>query len=206
LDVYAPSEMTDSADRNTSRMPGRSPDKRQRLVASAGQLLHEQGVEKTTLADIAQVADVPVGNIYYYFKTKDELLSAVIDDRAQEFQGMIASLEKRRTPKGRLKALVDNLVSQSDLVARYGCPIGSLCSELDKRPDGLDRGAANLLALLVDYVENQFHLMGREDARDLAVALIAAYQGIALLTNSFRDPELMIREGRRLDRWIDSLA
>jgi hypothetical protein len=48
--------------------------------------------------------------------------------------------------------------------------------------------------------------MGRRDAPDLAVALIASYQGIALLTNTFRDPELMVREGRRLERWIDSLA
>ncbi len=48
--------------------------------------------------------------------------------------------------------------------------------------------------------------MGRRDARDLAVALIASYQGIMLLTNTFREPELIVREARRLDRWIDSLA
>jgi TetR/AcrR family transcriptional regulator, transcriptional repressor for nem operon len=48
--------------------------------------------------------------------------------------------------------------------------------------------------------------MGRRDARDLAVALIATYQGIALITNTLRDPELMTREGKRLERWIDSLA
>jgi hypothetical protein len=48
--------------------------------------------------------------------------------------------------------------------------------------------------------------MGRRDARDLAVALIASYQGVALLTNAFRDPNLMTREARRLERWVDSLA
>jgi hypothetical protein len=48
--------------------------------------------------------------------------------------------------------------------------------------------------------------MGRRDARDLAVALIASYQGIMLLTNTFHQPELIVREARRLDRWIDSLA
>jgi hypothetical protein len=48
--------------------------------------------------------------------------------------------------------------------------------------------------------------MGRRDARDLAFALLASYEGTALLTNTFRDPELMVREGRRLERWIDSLA
>jgi hypothetical protein len=48
--------------------------------------------------------------------------------------------------------------------------------------------------------------MGRRDARDLAFALIAAYQGISLLTNTFRNPDIMLRESRRLERWIDSLA
>lgn len=48
--------------------------------------------------------------------------------------------------------------------------------------------------------------MGARDPRDLAVALIAAYKGAAPLTNTFRNPDLMSREGRRLERWIDSLA
>jgi hypothetical protein len=56
------------------------------------------------------------------------------------------------------------------------------------------------------WVEQQFKAMGRRDARDLAFALLASYEGMALLTNTFSDPELMIREGRRLERWIDSLA
>jgi TetR/AcrR family transcriptional repressor of nem operon len=51
-----------------------------------------------------------------------------------------------------------------------------------------------------------YRSMGRRDAQDLAVALIASYQGIALLANTFRDPELMSREGRGLERWIDLLA
>jgi hypothetical protein len=62
------------------------------------------------------------------------------------------------------------------------------------------------MALPLDWVEKQFRLMGRRDARDLAVALVASYQGISLITNTFRDPELMLREARRLERWIDSLA
>jgi hypothetical protein len=62
------------------------------------------------------------------------------------------------------------------------------------------------MQVLVDWVEQQFRAMGREDSRELAIALIAAYQGISLLTNTFRDPELMAAEGRRLERWIDSLA
>jgi TetR/AcrR family transcriptional repressor of nem operon len=46
----------------------RTRGKRERLVAAATKMLHEQGVEKTTLADTAAAA-VPLGNVYYYFKT-----------------------------------------------------------------------------------------------------------------------------------------
>src|ERR1700726_3523518 len=81
-------------------------DKRQRLVDGARLVLHQQGVEKTTLADIAQAADVPVGNVYYYFKTKDELVQAAIDAQAQDIKTMLASFDRHRSPKARLKALV----------------------------------------------------------------------------------------------------
>jgi AcrR family transcriptional regulator len=184
----------------------RKQDKRERLVAGARRVIHQQGVEKTTIADIARAADVPVGNVYYYFKTKDQLVAAAIDGHARDVHAVLRSLERHRTPQARLKALIRELMSQRELVADYGCPLGSLCSELDKRADGLDRTCAELLRLPVEWAEQQFRSMGRRDARDLAVALIASYEGIALLTNTFRDPELMAREGRRLERWIDALT
>jgi AcrR family transcriptional regulator len=180
--------------------------KRERLVQGARQVLYEQGVQTTTLAEIAQVADVPVGNVYYYFKTKDELVQAAIGDHAREIRERLQSLEKHEAGKARLKALVRMLSEQRELTARYGCPQGTLCSELDKRDDTLSTACAEMMRLPVDWAERQFRAMGRRDARDLAIALIASYQGIALLTNAFRDPDLMLREGRRLQRWIDSLT
>src|SRR5256885_15370115 len=82
------------------------PDKRQRLVEGARLLLHQQGVEKTTLADIAQAANVPAGNVYYYFKTKDELVQAAIDAQAQDIGTENAYFTRHRTPKARQKAFV----------------------------------------------------------------------------------------------------
>jgi TetR/AcrR family transcriptional regulator, transcriptional repressor for nem operon len=193
--------MTDSA------VPGPPAGKRERLVASACQVLHEQGVERTTLADIARAADVPVGNVYYYFKTKDQLVEAAIKAHGDDLRAMLSALDQRPDPQSRLKGLIRALADQSELTARYGCPFGTLACELDKRADGLDRTAAEVMGILVDWAERQFRSMGLpEQARDLAIALVASYQGISLLTNTFRDPELMAREGRRLERWIDSLA
>ncbi|WP_217510260.1 TetR/AcrR family transcriptional regulator [Streptomyces vilmorinianum] len=189
-----------------SKTSRRSSGKRERLAAAAAKVLHEQGVEQTTLADIARAADVPVGNVYYYFKTKNELVEAAIDAHAQSLRGMLGALDALPTPQDRLKALLNGWVEQRELTARYGCPTGSLASELDKRADGLDEAVAKVIQDLIDWATAQFRAMGREDCRELAVALIAAYQGISLLTNTFREPELMTAEGRRLERWIDSLA
>jgi TetR/AcrR family transcriptional regulator, transcriptional repressor for nem operon len=193
--------MTDS-DEAQSR-----PGKRERLVDAARQLFHQQGIEITTLADIAKVADVPVGNIYYYFKTKDDLVAAVIDGYTSELRSRLSTLDRHRTPKARLKALIRDLTEQREVAAQYGCPMGTLCFELDKRGDDIERAAVSeLLTISVDWAEVQFRSMGRSDARDLAVALVSAYQGVSLLTNTLRDPELMARESRRLDRWIETLA
>ena len=192
--------MTDSA------VAGAPAGKRERLVAAACRVLYEQGVERTTLADIALAADVPVGNVYYYFKTKDQLVEAAINAHGNDLRAMLSALDRLGTPQARLKGLIGALVEQRELAARYGCPFGTLACELDKRPNGLDRTAADVLGILADWAEQQFRSLGQGDARDLAIALIASYQGISLLTNTFRDPELMVREGRRLERWIDSLA
>jgi TetR/AcrR family transcriptional regulator, transcriptional repressor for nem operon len=180
--------------------------KRERLIEGARQVFHAHGVESTTIADIATAADVPVGNVYYYFKTKDELVEAAIAAHANDVAATLAGLEHHRTAKARLRAFVRMLADQRDLTSRYGCPQGSLCSELDKREDETRRFCSELMKLPIDWAERQFREMGRRDARDLAVALIASYQGIALLTNTFRDPELMGREARRLERWVDTLG
>jgi AcrR family transcriptional regulator len=175
-------------------------------TGAAAELLHQQGIERTTLAEIAKLADVPAGNVYYYFKTKDEVIAAVVAAHAAQIRATLAAIDARHgSPKARLKAFVRELTSQSEMVARHGCPLGSLCSELDKRVDGADVAAAELMRLPIDWAETQLRSLGRPDAHDLAVDLIAAYEGGALLANTLRDPELLASVGRRIDRWIDTL-
>jgi AcrR family transcriptional regulator len=181
-------------------------EKRGRLVAAARKTLHEQGVERTTLALVAEAADVPVGNVYYYFKTKDDLVSAVLDDYNGDYAILDSALARHRTPKARLKALLRIWTTAPDRIAMHGCPIGSLCSELDKRDDEIRRHAATVLERLITIAEEQFAQLGRRDARQLATALVASWEGIALIGNTLRDPNLITTEARRLERWIDSLS
>lgn len=183
------------------------PGKRERLVAAACELVHRQGVAGTTLADIAAAADVPVGNVYYYFKTKDDLIAAVVQAHVAQLTSGIAALEHRhRSPKTRLKALLGVLAGQRDLIARYGCPYGTLSAELSKRANGSDPLTAPLTQIPLDWAEQEFRAMGRRDARDLAVHLVAAFQGGALLSSTLGRPDLLARLSRRLQQWIETLS
>ncbi len=180
--------------------------KRERLVEAAVQVFYERGVEKTTIADIAKVAEVPVGNVYYYFKTKDQLIEAAVAAHRDQLARLLEELDRLDSPQARLRGLIAGWVDLRDQAAQFGCPFGTLASEMDKRPEVLDAEIAATMRVLVDWARQQFEAMGRADADELGVALIAAYQGISLLTNTFRDPGLMAAEGERLARWIDSLA
>jgi AcrR family transcriptional regulator len=188
-------------------LEGARPGKRERLVTAAQELVYRQGVARTTLAHIAEAAEVPIGNVYYYFKTKDDIVGAVVQTQTQQIESTLADLERRhRSPKARLKALVRFLAGHADATAQFGCPHGTLSTELAKQAEGTDPLATALMQTQLEWVEQQFRIMGRRDAHDLAVELLVGYQGSAVLTNALAQPDLMARQARRLEKWIDGLA
>jgi TetR/AcrR family transcriptional repressor of nem operon len=180
--------------------------KRERLVTSAVELVYRDGVERPTLAEIAEAADVPPGNVYYYFKTKDELIEAVIESRATQVRELLDSLGRRRTPAARLKALAGNWTDAKEMVAVQGCPLGTLSVELNDHGDELGRQSQRLFSELIDWSEQQFREMGCRDPRELALTLISTVQGAALLSSAFSDQAILVSQVHRLERWIDSLA
>lgn len=64
---------------------------------------------------------------------------------------------------------------------------------------------AQLMQVSIDWAERQFREMGRRDAHGLAIQMIGAYQGAAVLTHALASPDLMRAEARLIDRWVDSL-
>lgn len=201
--------MTDNGNSSgLTATPAAGSSTRERLVQAAQQLIWREGVERTSIADVARAAGVPSGNVYYHFKTKDDLVEAAMSALVREREAFLAHVSRRRTPQAQLKAFARELMHDEDgsLTALYGCPFGSLVSELDKRDDALSRRAGDvLLAPFIDWAEQRFAAMGQRDPRELAITLLATYEGAALLSNAFHDPSIMAKQARRLERWIASL-
>jgi len=75
------------------RVERRKARTRAALLASARELFAEQGVEQTTIARIADGADIAIGSFYNYFRTKEELLDALLEE---ELAGQLALLQQRQ--------------------------------------------------------------------------------------------------------------
>jgi TetR/AcrR family transcriptional repressor of nem operon len=182
----------------------RKTDKRDRLIQAAKILIHQQGFNLTTLADIAQEADVPLGNVYYYFKTKEAIGEAVIEKRSAEYTEMLAKLDEIQSPASRLRAFVDTSAEELELIARYGCPVGGLCQELGKQGGALADQAAKLLHDILQWSEAQFRSLGFTDrAEEFALNLVSGIQGMHLLTHTFKDPKLAKRQTDTLLVWLE---
>ncbi len=185
----------------------RTTDKRVRLVDAAKKLIHEQGFNLTTLADIAQEAHVPLGNVYYYFKTKEAIAEAVLANRARELHEALQVFSSAASVKERLLAYLQSEIDNVEQTVKSGCPIGSLCQELAKQGGPLATGATQLLNDTLLWIEKQFQAMDMGDhSRTLARQFMATIQGHALLTNTFKDPKILEQLKPALSAWIDSLA
>lgn len=184
----------------------RKTDKRIRLIEAAMVLIHQHGFNLTTLAYIAQEADVPLGNVYYYFKTKEAIGEAVIERHAAWYAELLSKFNDIAEPMMRLFAFIEPTEEELDRTARYGCAIGGLCQELGKQGGSLADQAAKLLHDVVQWSAEQFKFMGfGEASHDLAMHYMAAIQGMYLLTHTFKDPKIAHRESAVIKSWLKQL-
>ncbi|HMD41399.1 MAG TPA: TetR/AcrR family transcriptional regulator [Candidatus Acidoferrum sp.] len=187
-------------------MPQLKADNRTRLLQAAVKVTHRYGFGQAAIADIAREAGVPLGNVYYHFRTKDEIGRAIIDLRVSRFRTLLEELNKAKSPQERLCGFVQIKIKNSGDLARRGCPVGTLCSELQKHGGAAAKRSRILFAMALEWMEAQFKAMGRgADSRGLAVHLLSATQGVSVLAHTFHDPGLITNEAVRLKEWIRSL-
>lgn len=183
-------------------------EKRLALVRAARDLLYRQGLERTSLADVASAAKVPLGNVYYYFKTKEALAEAVIAEHEKALRQRFADWDAAQlAPAERLRRLVLAPLDTEEAIVKFGCPHGSLCQELQKLGGDapLTKASARLMGAYVEWATKQFRALGRgRGSKALAEQLIASVQGTLLLAHSLRSKALLRTQLRFLGREVAS--
>jgi AcrR family transcriptional regulator len=182
------------------------PATRDQIVQAADRLFYQRGYEHTSFADIADVVKISRGNFYYHFKTKDEILDAVIDARVKGTRAMLDQWQiAGDNPKDRIRSFIAILIANRADIKRYGCPVGTLSTELAKLGHPAQADATALFTLFRRWLRKQFALLGRErDADALAMHLLARSQGIATLASAFRDEAFIRQEVAAMHDWLDA--
>jgi len=182
-------------------------NKRDRLIESAALLFHHNGLNATSLADIAKHADIPIGNVYYYFKTKEELALEAVAKRKEQFSAGYALLEENiDDPRQRLIEAVCYFEKVRDEYTKYGCPVGKIIIDADVEKDHVVQMAAQIFAEFVAWAERQFRQLGHSnDARRFATSIMSGVQGATIMAKASRNPDVISSELQRLVTWIETL-
>lgn len=181
---------------------------RQQIVEAADRLFYERGYEATSFGDIAQAVGLSRGNFYYHFKTKDEILAAVIALRLERTRQMLERWEAEgEDAEARIVSFIGILIANRARIMRFGCPVGTLCNELAKLDHAAGADAARLFTLFRDWLARQFRALGQEqeEADRLAMHLLARSQGVATLAASIGDDAFIDAEVAEMRGFVAAL-
>ena len=175
-----------------------------RIAEAADQLFYERGFESTSFADIAAAVGISRGNFYYHFKTKDEILDAVITRRMASTRAMLSDWQTASaSPLDRIACFIRILTANQAKITLYGCPVGTLVAELGKLDHAAQDQAAALFTLFRDWLCRQFEELGCGEGADaLAMHLLARSQGAATLAQAFGDADFFSREVALMQDWL----
>jgi len=182
--------------------------KRDQIIAAADQLFYQNGFEHTSFAHIAEAVNISRGNFYYHFKTKDEILAAVINLRLADKRAMLEQWEiEDKNPAERIRSFIKILILNRAKIIRFGCPLGTLTTELTKLDHSAQEDANGLFTLFRSWLTQQFQALGYNNRADeLAMHLLARSQGVATLANAFTDEKFIRQEVKHLYEWLDQYA
>jgi TetR/AcrR family transcriptional repressor of nem operon len=180
---------------------------RDRVVAAASRLFATRGFAATSIADVAEASGLLKGNLAYYFKTKQLLLEAVVDARAKAlWDELVAPAEPGEDARATIGRLLDHVRASADELAKYGCPVGGLATELGKTDEAQHANAASLLLNLEAYLREAFvRTVPDKDAERLAEQLLARLQGAAVVAQARRDPGVVRRQVDEAAAWLDTI-
>jgi len=179
-----------------SRLTRKGRATRARIVDVAARLMFQRGVAGTSIDEVRNTADVSGSQISHYFHDKRDLTRNVIDARrghVREFHSQLGALDSFAA----LDAWVEATLAELDPVYRKGgCVYGSLAGELVEADAEIHGDLADGYDQWIDLFQSGLTKMRRRgdlgpdaDPRHLAVSLVAAHQGGALVTFVTDDPE-----------------
>lgn len=188
-------------------MGGKADAKRERIVDSADRLFYRRGYRQTSFTEIAREARLPRGNFYYYFRSKDAILAAVMAARVAAIEQLLAEWDAHSgDPRQRLGRFMQMLRGRADELSHFGCPFGTLAQELGKAESRPPLPPSRMFEPFHAWLSRQFEALGLGAAApEQAMHVLVRAQGATQMSHIYGDPAILERELDRLREWVDGL-
>jgi TetR/AcrR family transcriptional repressor of nem operon len=177
------------------------PGTREQILDAAGRLIHLRGFNNTSVDDILRESGVGKGNLYYYFKSKDELGYAALDrtiERIQE-EALANIFAPGIESWTQLHRFLDFPVERARREGCIGgCPLGNLALEMSDIHEGFRTRLSDAFTRVRSKIEetletakSQGTLRNGTDIVRLAHFILAGFEGAFMLGKVHRDVDLM---------------
>jgi len=150
------------------------------------------------------VARVPVGNVYYYFKTKEELAEAVMERRLEEFRTARAEWDRLSSPNERLLAFVGSATRTGSNLRAEDVQLAACAPSCTRRACSREEIRA-LFTEPIGWLEKQFGPPAAIRTHVNLQCISSLLSGDGCRGHGANDPEVVVMEVRRLKNWINTL-
>lgn len=181
-------------------------DKRDALIAAAASLFWTKGYAATSLADISAQSGVPLGNIYYYFRSKTALADSVAEIFVAETQQMVDQIAAdHEDPRQRMRALIERLQRSMRSRVENGCPISLCIRDFRREHRPASDRAAESFTILIASLARELGRTGVRPSQGLGVAraAIAEWQGGIALAHALDDAAILSESFRRMEQILN---
>lgn len=197
--------MENPADRRGKTAPRRGDAVRDALVQAAAEAVWLDGYAASSLARIAKRANVPVGNVYYYYKTKAEIAAAVAGYFVAQTRDLVSAIEGACSePRDRLQLLVARLKATQAERVRHGCPIYAAVRGFRQTAPEASVLAAQSFEVLITFISAEFRRTGVRPslANAQARAVVAVWQGGMATSHALGEPLILTEAYSRMEQMM----
>ena len=166
-------------------------EKRAHLVDVAAALFNRMGYHAAGIDQVIAEAGIAKTTLYRHFRSKEDLIVAVLQKIDEEFRDEMRSMVERvaSAPKDRLLATFDYLEHWFRGESFYGCPFVSAAAEYAERPSPVFHEAAMHKRLVKAYFEELARSAGLTDPKGAAETMNLLHEGAVAVAHVTGDAD-----------------
>jgi len=154
---------------------------REKILDAVFKLVYRNGYNGTSMAMILKECSIPKGSLYHHFKSKKEMVLAVVNERINPRMDEFYQLDINESEEGIDTLIVAILkVAKKEILVSYGCPLNRLNQEMSPVDTDFDEAINSIykrLVFKIDKLLNNSNLKESIDTPSLSEFIIATVWG-----------------------------